>query len=178
MPESYVSSMEASEAVDSIRVDDMASNLHHIQGTGLGHVSSLPKDTCSPGQHTHPANRLHDKIFDAFELHPSTCQKERAASIAYRNLCVYAFGATTDYQKTFANYPLAYLSLFAGFFGRLHKSRIDILRSFDGLVSSHEMLLVLGRPGSGCTTLLKSLAGHTHGLHVDKSSSINYQGKT
>ena len=57
-------------------------------------------------------------------------------------------------------------------FSRLKKSRIDILRGFEG-----EMLLVLERPGSGCTTLLRTLAGHTHGLYVDKDSKFNYQGK-
>lgn len=39
-----------------------------------------------------------------------------------------------------------------------------------------EMLLVLGRPGSGCSTLLKTIAGETHGLNISKNSHINYQG--
>jgi predicted ABC-type transport system involved in lysophospholipase L1 biosynthesis ATPase subunit len=30
------------------------------------------------------------------------------------------------------------------------KQKIQILRDFDGLVRSGEMLVVLGRPGSGC----------------------------
>lgn len=104
--------------------------------------------------------------------------KKRGASIAFRSLNVYGFGTTTDYQKTVANYPLAYFSFLGGLFGRLRKSRIDILQNFEGLVSSGEMLLVLGKPGSGCTTFLKTLAGHTHGLYVDQSSVINYQGRS
>lgn len=39
-----------------------------------------------------------------------------------------------------------------------------------------EMLLVLGRPGSGCSTLLKTIAGETHGLNISENSHINYQG--
>jgi ABC-type hemin transport system ATPase subunit len=39
------------------------------------------------------------------------------------------------------------------------------------------MLLVLGRPGSGCSTMLKTIAGETHGLYVADNSHINYQGK-
>lgn len=39
--------------------------------------------------------------------------------------------------------------------------RATILHSIDGLVREGEMLLVLGRPGSGCSTLLKALAGMT-----------------
>ncbi|TDL19014.1 hypothetical protein BD410DRAFT_752633 [Rickenella mellea] len=37
----------------------------------------------------------------------------------------------------------------------------DILTGFSGVVKPGEMLLVLGRPGSGCSTLLKSLANQT-----------------
>ena len=39
--------------------------------------------------------------------------------------------------------------------------RTTILQSIDGVVREGEMLLVLGRPGSGCSTLLKALAGMT-----------------
>ncbi|KAI1484553.1 ABC-2 type transporter-domain-containing protein [Biscogniauxia mediterranea] len=44
------------------------------------------------------------------------------------------------------------------------------------MVRTGEMLLVLGRPGSGCSTLLKVLAGDTHGLHIGKGTKINYEG--
>ena len=36
--------------------------------------------------------------------------------------------------------------------------------------------MVLGRPGSGCSTLLKTIAGETHGFYIDEKSEINYQG--
>ena len=123
-----------------------------------------------------PAERHLEKHLKAIESQSPVKDQERCVSVAYRSLNVYGFGATTDYQKTFSNYPLAHLSLLKGLFGRLQKSRIDILQGFEGVVSSGEMLLVLGRPGSGCTTFLKTLAGNTHGLYVDKSSRINYQG--
>ena len=107
-----------------------------------------------------------------------TIMEDRAASVAYRNLHVFGFGTTTDYQRTFANYLLTYLRLLRSLFGRQQKSRLDILQGFEGIISSKEMLLVLGRPGSGCTTFLKTLAGHTHGLRVHDASTINYQGNT
>ena len=119
---------------------------------------------------------LHEKYSD--ENGRPMFMEERAASVAYRNLHVFGFGTTTDYQRTFANYLLTYLRLLRCLFGRQQESRLDILRGFEGIVSSKEMLLVLGRPGSGCTTLLKTLAGHTHGLCVHDASTINYQGNT
>lgn len=102
--------------------------------------------------------------------------QKRSAGVAFLNLNVFGFGTTTGYQRTISNYPLVLLSQLGTFLGRSRKSRIDILRDFGGVVSAGEMLLVLGRPGSGCTTFLKTLAGHTNGLHIDQTSQINYQG--
>lgn len=99
----------------------------------------------------------------------------RTAGVSFRNLNVYGFGTPTDYQKTFGNYPLEVGSIFNAITGR-RKSKIDILRHFDGLVCSGEMLVVLGRPGSGCSTLLKTISGETSGFHVDPNSKLNYQG--
>lgn len=100
----------------------------------------------------------------------------RTAGVAYKNLSVHGFGQPTDYQKTFGNYPLELTSLFKKIIGRKEQTKIQILRDFDGLVRSGEMLVVLGRPGSGCSTLLKTIAGETHGFFVDTNSYINYQG--
>lgn len=35
---------------------------------------------------------------------------------------------------------------------------------------------MLGPPGSGCSTFLKTIAGETHGVYVDPESVINHQG--
>lgn len=100
-----------------------------------------------------------------------------ATSITFRDLGVYGFDTSTNYQKTFFNYPLVILArLCRKAIGRSPNQKTYILRKFEGIIKSGEMLLVLGRPGSGCTTLLKTLAGDTYGLHVDSASLLNYQG--
>lgn len=38
------------------------------------------------------------------------------------------------------------------------------------------MLAVLGPPGSGCSTLLRTIAGDTHGFHISDDATLNYQG--
>lgn len=96
--------------------------------------------------------------------------------LAYRDLDVYGFGTRVDYQRTFANYPQALLQRLLDRLRRVPKTRLDILRDAEGLVESGELLLVLGRPGSGCSTFLKTLAGQTYGFHVDPKARINYQG--
>ena len=40
---------------------------------------------------------------------------------------------------------------------------IDILKGFKGVMKPGEMCLVLGRPGSGCTTFLKVIANQRFG---------------
>ncbi|KAI9876370.1 MAG: hypothetical protein M1830_006664 [Pleopsidium flavum] len=98
-----------------------------------------------------------------------------ALGVSYRDLNVHGFRTSTDYQQTFGNYPMALASVFNKLVGR-GKTKVEILRNIDGLVKSGEMLVVLGRPGSGCSTLLKSLAGETHGIFLGSQSKLNYQG--
>jgi hypothetical protein len=80
----------------------------------------------------------------------------RTAGVSFRNLSAYGFGSSTDYQKDVGNVWLDTGGLARKLLGREKKHRIDILRNFDGLVKSGETLVVLGRPGSGCTTFLKT----------------------
>lgn len=99
-------------------------------------------------------------------------------SIAYQNLTVYGFDARASHQRTFVNLPFTVIRRFARrILATSQDSRTCILQGFEGLVLDGEMLLVLGKPGSGCTTLLRVLAGDTHGLEIDPAAILNYQGK-
>ncbi|KAI9650739.1 Multidrug resistance protein [Ciborinia camelliae] len=100
----------------------------------------------------------------------------RTAGIAYKNLNAHGFGEPTDYQKTFGNYPLEIAGIAKRVLGLSKPTKIQILRDFDGLVRGGEMLVVLGRPGAGCSTLLKTISGETSGFFVDSNTYINYQG--
>ncbi|KAK3710076.1 Multidrug resistance protein [Vermiconidia calcicola] len=105
-----------------------------------------------------------------------TSSPNRTAGIAFRNLNVHGFGAATDYQKDVANIWLEAVDLAKKVLGMAKPRRIDILRNFEGIVRSGEMLVVLGPPGSGCSTFLKTITGETHGFVVDENSYLNYQG--
>ncbi len=98
-------------------------------------------------------------------------------SIAFHNLRVHGFSQQTDYQKTVASFCSSRFQYALNKIRNLPEARIDILKGVEGVVLPGEMLLVLGKPGAGCTTLLRTLAGQTHGLNVDQQSSFNYQGK-
>ncbi|KUL89663.1 hypothetical protein ZTR_00514 [Talaromyces verruculosus] len=100
----------------------------------------------------------------------------RTAGVRFRNLNAYGFGTAADYQADVFNTWLKAFGYMRGWLGLRKKRRIDILRDFEGLVKSGEMLVVLGRPGSGCSTLLRTLCGETHGLWLDEGTDIQYEG--
>ncbi|KIW88628.1 uncharacterized protein Z519_10674 [Cladophialophora bantiana CBS 173.52] len=103
--------------------------------------------------------------------------KGRSAGFCFRNLSAYGFGAETDYQRSVGNMGLHLFGLLRDYItGRRHQRRIEILQNLDGVVQPGELLVVLGPPGSGCTTFLKTLAGETHGYHTSNDFHMNYQG--
>lgn len=95
-------------------------------------------------------------------------------SVVYKNLSVYGSGAALQLQKTVTDMLMAPIrpQQFVSF-GK--KERKQILHSFDGIIKAGELCVVLGRPGSGCSTLLKALTGELHGLDTDESE-IHYNG--
>ncbi|KAH8423757.1 ABC drug exporter AbcA [Aspergillus melleus] len=113
-------------------------------------------------------------------LHVHTEDKQahplRTLGIAFSNLNVHGFGSDTDYQKSVGNVWFEVLGLARKALGTHSQRRIQILQSLEGVVEAGEMLVVLGPPGSGCSTFLKTIAGETYGFHVDNESSINFQG--
>ncbi|PLB46038.1 hypothetical protein P170DRAFT_458215 [Aspergillus steynii IBT 23096] len=101
----------------------------------------------------------------------------RKSGIAYRNLSVSGYSNGASYQKSTGNIPLSILSSVAALTGNSRRTKkIGILQDFEGIVNDGEMLLVLGPPGSGCSTLLKTLAGQTSGLKINPESYLNYRG--
>ncbi|KAK6537823.1 hypothetical protein TWF694_010726 [Orbilia ellipsospora] len=93
--------------------------------------------------------------------------------VSFKNLSAHGFGSATDYQKNVGNIGFSFLER-AVTIGR--KRKIQILRDFEGLVKSSELCVVLGRPGSGCSTFLKTIAGDTYGFYLSDETVINYQG--
>lgn len=109
------------------------------------------------------------KDFDAEEL------KATRAGIVWKNLSVSGSGAALQLQDTVGGIALKPLAMLKNLFSH-NTERKQILHTFNGNLKSGELLIVLGRPGSGCSTFLKSLCGETHGLHIDEGSEIHYNG--
>jgi ABC-type multidrug transport system ATPase subunit len=96
----------------------------------------------------------------------------KKVNVVYKNLDVFGSGKALQLQSTVAD---LFMSPFRAkeFFGK--SERKQILHSFDGIIRAGELCIVLGRPGSGCSTLLKALTGELHGLETDESV-IHYNG--
>jgi ATPase subunit of ABC transporter with duplicated ATPase domains len=85
--------------------------------------------------------------------------RSKHIGVIWDGLSVSGTGGVTNFVKTF---PDAFVSFFnvietgMNIFGVGKKGRdVKILDDFRGVVQPGEMVLVLGRPGSGCTTFLK-----------------------
>ncbi|KAJ6440945.1 ABC transporter CDR4 [Purpureocillium lavendulum] len=99
----------------------------------------------------------------------------KTTGAAFKNLGAYGFGTETDFQKSVGNIFLEAGTILKKFI-RGNTRRIDILRDLEGVVNAGEMVAVLGPPGSGCSTFLKTIAGETHGFYISDNATINYHG--
>lgn len=102
--------------------------------------------------------------------------KIRRVGFTFKNLNVSGSGPEVNIQKDVVSIFMTPLRA-RGCFNIRHKPEKKILRDFNGMVKSGEMLMVVGRPGSGCSTFLKTICGEVTGLSVDKRSILHYDGR-
>lgn len=93
--------------------------------------------------------------------------KNKHIGVIWDNLTVGGVGGVKNFVKTFPdafisffNFPETIMHIFG--IGRKGKE-VNILKDFKGIAKPGEMVLVLGRPGSGCTTFLKVISNQRHG---------------
>lgn len=93
--------------------------------------------------------------------------RSKHIGVIWDGLTVRGTGGVSNFVKTF---PDAFISFFnvvetaMNIFGIGKQGKeVKILQDFRGVVKPGEMVLVLGRPGSGCTTFLKVIANQRFG---------------
>ncbi|GKU06352.1 atpase [Fusarium langsethiae] len=129
-----------------------------------------------------PALDPTNKAFDLSKWLPAFMRRlqeagvgPKSAGVAFKDLSVSGTGAALQLQKTLGDVLLAPLRV-AQHLRSGKKEPKTILHRFDGLLQGGETLIVLGRPGSGCSTLLKTMTGELEGLSVGHQSVITYNG--
>ncbi|QRW26814.1 ABC transporter G family member 11 [Rhizoctonia solani] len=124
--------------------------------------------------------------FDLLEYLRSTSGKQNQAGFAHKHvgvtfhdLRVIGVGGVKIYVRTFPDavkeFLLSPLYIAASLLGKKPSAPKTILHSFNGTVRPGEMVLVLGRPGSGCSSFLKTIANQ-RGSFLEVTGDVRYAG--
>lgn len=93
--------------------------------------------------------------------------KAKHIGVYWDGLTVKGMGGMTNYVKTFPDAFVDFVDYWTPFLNLIGKGKkgveATLLDNMKGVVKPGEMVLVLGRPGSGCTTFLKSIANQRYG---------------
>ncbi|CDU25412.1 probable SNQ2-ABC transporter involved in multidrug resistance [Sporisorium scitamineum] len=99
----------------------------------------------------------------------------RQMGLVWQNLTVTGLGSGYALGDTVGSLPLKPYETVKDIKSVLHPPVKTIIDHFEGCVKPGEMLLVLGRPGAGCTSFLKTLASYRDGFK-DITGTLLYQG--
>ncbi|KAK8033988.1 ABC transporter [Apiospora rasikravindrae] len=131
-----------------------------------------------PHSPTFDAKRWIRSVTDLWGFEDSRGAK-RSLGVAFSNLSVSGIGSTAPkYQQSAGGVLMDIVTSLARRLCGARRQEQDtvILRDFEGVIEDGELLLVLGPPGSGCSTLLKTIASETAGLRVSPDAKLNFRG--
>lgn len=144
--------------------------------------SFMTEDAASAaGEDQAEIERLMSRMFGKDRQAKSEDEKTRHVGLVFRNLTVKGMGLGAALQPTLADPFLGIPRKLAALFSGGPKKAVGkppirtILNDFSGCVRPGEMLLVLGRPGSGCSTFLKVLANQRFG-YESVDGDVTYGG--
>ncbi|KAK3381681.1 ABC-2 type transporter-domain-containing protein [Podospora didyma] len=131
-----------------------------------------------------PASDEEAEQFDLEAALRGDLDAEREAGIRPKHVGVYWDGLTVKGMGGASNYVRTFPDAITGFFDivspirnllGLGKKGVErtLLDNFRGVCKPGEMVLVLGKPGSGCTTFLKNVANQRYG-YTDVAGEVLY----
>ncbi|KAK4501851.1 hypothetical protein PRZ48_007660 [Zasmidium cellare] len=132
-------------------------------------VQDLEKATTRNTSEDEEPFDLQEYLRDSRRLEEESGIKSKQIGVIWDKLTVKGMGGAKIFVKTFPDafvdffgFPVKMLMGLVGLGGKKGKE-VSILQDFKGVVKPGEMVLVLGRPGSGCTTFLKVIANQRFG---------------
>ncbi|KAJ5928919.1 CDR ABC transporter [Penicillium verhagenii] len=161
------------------KASDDDSNDAHLSRAELTQTLTQRRSQASghQGEEWAQIEKLISRMFGHERKASSKEEKTRHAGVVWKNLTVKGLGLGAALQPTNGDIFLGLPRLIKRLFTRgqrgagqgKHQIR-TILDDFTGCVRPGEMLLVLGRPGSGCSTFLKVIGNQRYGyesIHGD-----------
>ncbi|KDN70652.1 putative ABC-2 type transporter [Colletotrichum sublineola] len=133
------------------------------------------------GEEQQEVERLMSRIFGRARQEQSEEEKTRHSGVVFRNLTVKGIGLGASLQPTVGDVFLALPRKIKMLFTHGPKTAFakppvrELISHFDGCVRPGELLLVLGRPGSGCSTFLKAFCNQRAGFEAIEGE-VTYGG--
>ena len=151
---------------------------HMSQVPGVNSAEEIEDERLDPNSEYFEAKFWVKNQKKLFETHPDYYKPSRLG-VGYRNLRAYGTANDNDYQPTVTNGLWKYATEALSMLKKEDESKMfNILKHMDAIMRPGELTVVLGRPGAGCSTLLKTIAVNTYGFHLGKESKITYDGLT
>ena len=125
--------------------------------------------------------RLMSRMFGKARQAHSEEEKTRHSGVIFKNLTVKGVGLGASLQPTVGDIFLGLPRTLRNLFTKGPKAATgkppvrNLLNDFDGCVRPGELLLVLGRPGAGCSTFLKAFTNQRSGFEAVEGN-VTYGG--
>ncbi|KAI1843890.1 hypothetical protein JX266_009946 [Neoarthrinium moseri] len=129
----------------------------------------------------HEIERLMSRLFGQARQQQSEEENTRHSGVVFRDLTVKGAGLGASLQPTVGDIFLGLPRFLKNLLTKGPKAATgkppvrELLSHFDGCVRPGEILLVLGRPGSGCSTFLKTFCNQRAG-YEEVLGSVTYGG--
>ena len=100
----------------------------------------------------------------------------RKSGITFQDLCVYGVDESFAIAPTVTDLLKGPVGAVQAILSQMKTPPRKILKNLNGFAKPGESVLVLGRPGAGCTTFLKALSGTDFDLYKGVTGDIRYDG--
>ncbi|KAF2499776.1 hypothetical protein BU16DRAFT_480695 [Lophium mytilinum] len=156
-------------------------------------ISRRRRPTTAGTEDTEPGEEPLDKDED-FQLHDFMREghfekrqngvSAKKVGVTWKNLTVKGAGSTTAFVRTLPDAVIGTFGpdlykIISGFIPALklkkHVETRTLLHGFCGVLRDGEMMLVLGQPGSGCSTFLKAIANDRE-TYAEVTGDVHYGG--
>ncbi|PHH58916.1 hypothetical protein CDD81_4153 [Ophiocordyceps australis] len=165
----------------TIRDEDTLFQALSRRRTGASQTSGAGASSAEELEESQEIERLMSRLFGRARQEQSEEEKTRHSGVIFRGLTVKGVGLGASLQPTVGDIFLALPRKLKALFTQGPRAAggkppvRNLISDFDGCVKPGELLLVLGRPGSGCTTFLKTFCNQRAGFEAVEGD-VTYGG--